>query len=364
VTGSFSLIGEKERQRIIVDFTGKSRREAKIRYLSSNKMVFVLDTWMGPVEFRVEVARDNVQGIAIVGNAPYKMDIRNIINAFQSPQKDFRGKSFAEKKNAQKQLPGGEPVAHLSAQQQQFILGGEAALWTEIVDEQTIDLRLWPRAFVVAERLWSAQSLQDEQSMYQRLYRVANWAEKSAGLQHNYQQQIALEDLLGNAASATEIHAMEIFMQLLEPAHYYHRQHEKSAHESYSKADPLNRLVDALPAESEALRQFNNQLAQWLANPQANALLEEIKSQLLLWAENRKVLDSLLVRHPQWRSLADNTDKLVGTALMLLDKRAQGKPLPITERETIEEMLQSRRQMDQEIIIALVGSLEKILYSF
>ena len=364
VTGSFSLIGEKKRQRIIVDFTGKSRREAKIRYLSSNKMVFVLDTWMGPVEFRVEVARDNVLGMAIVGNAPYKMDIRKMINVVQSPQKDLRGKNFAEKKHAQKQLPGGESVAHLSAQQQQLILGGEAALWTEIVDEQNIDLRLWPRAFVVAERLWSAQSLQDEQSMYQRLYRVANWAEKSAGLQHNHQQQIALENLLGNAASATEIHAMEIFMQLLEPAHYYHRQHEKSAHESYSKADPLDRLADTLPAENETLRQFNNQLAQWLADPQANALLEEIKSQLLLWAENRKVLDSLLIRHPQWRSLADNADKLVGTALMLLDKRAQGKPLPATERETIEEMLQSRRQMDQEIIIALVGSLEKILYSF
>jgi len=35
------------------------------------------------------------------------------------------------------------------------ILGGEAALWSEQADEQTLDERLWPRGSALAERLWT-----------------------------------------------------------------------------------------------------------------------------------------------------------------------------------------------------------------
>lgn len=34
-------------------------------------------------------------------------------------------------------------------------LGGEVAMWTEYIDEQGLDTRIWPRAAAVAERLWT-----------------------------------------------------------------------------------------------------------------------------------------------------------------------------------------------------------------
>lgn len=39
------------------------------------------------------------------------------------------------------------------------VYGAEATLWSEQVDEFTLDARLWPRASAMAERLWSSNKI-------------------------------------------------------------------------------------------------------------------------------------------------------------------------------------------------------------
>ena len=65
--------------------------------------------------------------------------------------------------------PMGGAAANLTPEQQKLILGGEATMWSEYVNAENMDSRIWPRSAAIAERLWSPQSVTDVASMYARM---------------------------------------------------------------------------------------------------------------------------------------------------------------------------------------------------
>src|SRR5260221_630504 len=69
--------------------------------------------------------------------------------------------------------PASGPAANLTPEQQQLILGGESCMWSEYVNPENIDSRIWPRNAAIAERLWSPQNVTDVASMYARLHAIS-----------------------------------------------------------------------------------------------------------------------------------------------------------------------------------------------
>jgi len=64
-----------------------------------------------------------------------------------------------------------DPIQGLSLSKKELalVLGGEAAMWGEQCDSQTLDQQIWPRTAAIGERLWSPQSVNDIKDATRRM---------------------------------------------------------------------------------------------------------------------------------------------------------------------------------------------------
>ena len=62
-----------------------------------------------------------------------------------------------------------DPATGMTSDQENFLLGGEVAMWGEYVDESNIESYIFPRAMAVGERLWSNK---DQKDMNDATYRL------------------------------------------------------------------------------------------------------------------------------------------------------------------------------------------------
>lgn len=344
IRGTFTLIeGPAHQRRGFIDFAGKSRQALERLTLSDDRITFELDTWMGPVRARLKRADAVLSGDMVVGNAAYPVS----------------GERKAHSAQPGAQLPEAIAKPELSEADRARILGGEIALWAELIDEQSIDRRLWPRGFVVAERLWSPADRRDVDHLYQRLPAVSDWAATSVGLRHQAQTRAALDRLF----PVSQRPSVDVLLEAIEPAQYYHRHHEKSVHETYSRRDPLNRLADALPAESLAVRALSHQVDQWLAAPNDAEQARAIRTTLTRW---RDAAQQLLQQLPpdDGSAIGIQAEQVLTVAewgLVLADHWEAHEGLNHGLRIAAHQALRRAQGIDHEVVVAAAYPIERLL---
>lgn len=177
--------------------------------------------------------------------------------------------------------PLGGAATSLTPEEQQRVLGGEATMWSEYVNWENMDSRIWPRTVAIAERYWSPQSTTDIPSMYARMEAESTRLEW-LGLTHRSYQRPMIERMAGDAP-ASQVNALLVLAESLEPVKDYNR--ESTPGEEPTQLKPLNRMVDAVHPESELSRQFSVAVDQFLASScKDGAKAAVLQSQLTEWA--------------------------------------------------------------------------------
>ena len=338
VEGSFTLVKGDSGWRGFIDFAGKSRRAVQnIEWRSDDQVTFTVDTWMGETRPVVTVSTDTLSGYFLLGNARYPVS----------------GKLLDE-------VPKGIAPVVPDTVQQANLLGGEAALWAENVVAPVLDIKLWPRAFAVAERLWSAQDVNDTDNMYTRLQAMDSWSTVSVGLQQHSQQQAYFTRLANNGDSLPLL----ILAQAVEPAQYYTRQHLKFQAGNYHQFEPLNRFADALSAESATVRQMNKWVDRLVSDAEDTESADALRHVFNRWQSNTSDALALSGSNYQLKAIKpviQEVDKLASIGLRLTDLVARQGTLDDKEIASIQAELDNAAKIQDEVVIAAVYPLETLL---
>jgi hexosaminidase len=220
-------------------------------------------------------------------------------------------------------------AASLTPEEKDRILGGEATMWSEYVNWENVDSRIWPRTAAIAERYWSPQDTTDVPSMYFRMEAESTRLEWLGLTQRSY--QLPMVRRMAGTASAAQVQALHALAEALEPVKDYNRETTPGEEEPTS-LKPLDRMVDTVHPESEVSRRFSVAVDKFLAaSCKDSAEAAALRAQLTEWAAidvqiQPLIQNSVLVQNAAPASAAFSQSAEL--ALSALDWISQGLPLP------------------------------------
>ena len=257
--------------------------------------------------------------------------------------------------------PLGGDAANLSAEEKKNILGGESCMWSEYVNQENVDSRIWPRNAAIAERLWSPQSVTEASSMYSRLELISQRLEW-LGLEHKIAIRQMLQRLAG-PASPEELAALRTLADVVEPVKDYTR--EQTALAEPTSKTPLNRLVDAVPLESPVGRRFNELVDKYVAASCHDATAEtRLREQLAIWRDNDANLRSLMGRSflvQETAAASQDLSAIATSGLASLDAISKDAKVDDTWKTQQTVILAQAEQPKSQLLLIPIAGVKKLV---
>ncbi len=247
-------------------------------------------------------------------------------------------------------------AAQLTPDQQKQILGGEVCMWGEYVSAENIDSRIWPRTAAIAERFWSSQDVTDVASMYRRM---ADESLRLAGLGLTHKS--VYPAMLRRMAGGEDISALKDLGDVVEPVKDYTR--EDLATTPATSTSALNRMVDAVPPESLAAREFGALVDQLVAGTLQPGTESRIRNWLNRWQRNQEGLQPLLATSllaKETGPLSQSLSALGATGLAALDYLDHGAKAPagwVAEQLALVEQAKKPQAQLMIMVAPAVGKL-------
>jgi hexosaminidase len=234
-------------------------------------------------------------------------------------------------------------------------------MWEEFASDENIESRIWPRAAAVAERLWSPQQVQDVNSMYRRMAALSAHLEQ-LGLKH----RSSTIEMLARLAGTDDIGALEVLAQAVQPASVQIRETEAEKAGGIQTSDvSLNRMVDAIAPESEAVREFSAAVDQFVASKFQDAAAESyIRKKLGEWRDNGGALQPVLQNSFLLKEIApvsQNLAALGGSGLQALDYIDAHKVPSAEWKQQQITMIQQVAKPTADLVLAVAPGVQKLV---
>lgn len=253
--------------------------------------------------------------------------------------------------------PRVEKMDPLTEAEKSLVLGGEAAMWSELVDANTIDSRIWPRTGAIAEKLWSPQELTtDIRDMYRRL-EILSHSLEHYGLRH----LTFPGELIQELAEGKDVGPVKMLIDVLEESKYLSRLSLEQ-----TVFQPLNEVADAAQAESFAALKFGWMVDAFLEDPLHRKHLEELEAQLLLWKENHNKFQWVAANNSRLEKVLQTSEELSllsEYAWKSIQWLTSEESVSAEEKQAIVAEINAIESVHGGTILAVEASLKKLIYA-
>ncbi|MDE0349035.1 MAG: family 20 glycosylhydrolase [Gammaproteobacteria bacterium] len=222
-----------------------------------------------------------------------------------------------------------DPAAAPTAPDSGRVLGAEACMWTELVTDDLLPLRVWSRMPAIAERLWSDAAVRDVDGMYRRLAAGHARLASTGIVDLDAVTTRGLERLGLSAADRAELAPL---LDALEPVKWYARllgpaamarrsagEAEDAAARPYDTTTELNRVIDLLPPESLAARRLARETD-----------VGKLRETAAGWRRQRRCIERLGATVPAIAEL-DGVSTVLRDLAEVLDRFLDGEPADVPD---------------------------------